>query len=254
MKPQLPNTEYDKIKNSDSVKYLIEGKQAMSKSSFEVAIEYFNETFNTLQEKWWEVGLSDHEFQILIECSYLIGVCCYELELFDRAYKYLHFAGEYSNLYLAKYIDCIIALRDIQIFKIIDDYLDLLFAKKEEERTSDDYELCMFLLNRKAFCLIEVKAYKAAEDTLNYILKSDPENQYAKEWIEPVKQMRKEQEELCKEHPQPTPPEEEKKLLTNSSKNEYKSAFKTEEIGDYSWIPKIIIIGLLMAIIRYLSK
>lgn len=49
----------------------------------------------------------------------------------------------------------------------------------------------MFLLRRKAYCMIELKEYECAESILNHILENDPENQFAKREIEYIKQMRK---------------------------------------------------------------
>jgi len=259
MKPRLPSTEFDKIKNSYGAKKLNEGKKAMSENRLEFAIDCFSDTYNMLQEKWWEIGLSDQEIHIWNECSYLAGTCYYELENFSMAYRYLEFSSRYTYLYLTKYIDCLIALRDARILQRIDQHLEFLNDIKEEKRTNDDYELYTFLLNRKAYWLIEIKAYPAAEDTLNYILLSNPKDKFAKEWIEPVKQMRKEQEELQnqnpkenpKENPKPAPPQEEQ---DDETKIECKRAFKTDDLKQETRIGGIVLILILIIIILHLLK
>jgi tetratricopeptide (TPR) repeat protein len=68
--------------------------------------------------------------------------------------------------------------------------LETLTNKKEEERAENDYDFFMFLLRRKAYCLIELKQYDSAEDILNHILKNDPENEFAKQEIEYIKQLK----------------------------------------------------------------
>lgn len=169
------------------------GKKVMSENRFWDAIEYFNNAFKALQLKWWEYELTDEEFQTLIECSFLIGYCYYELGLFDKSYKYIEFSAKNSKSgfkYQSEYINCLIALKDIRSLMVIDHNLELLTKKKEEERTEYDYEFFMFLLRRKAYCLIELKQYDSAEGILKHILKNDPENEFARQEIEYIKQLK----------------------------------------------------------------
>lgn len=169
------------------------GKKVMSENRFWDAIEYFNNAFNGLQHKWWDDQLTDEEFQTLIECSFLIGYCYYELGLFEKSYKYLEFSAKNSQSgykYQSEYINCLIALKDIRSLLIIDHNLELLTKKTEEERTEYDFEFFMFLLRRKAYCMIELKQYEAAVDILKHILKNDPENEFAKQEIEYIKQLK----------------------------------------------------------------
>jgi len=169
------------------------GKKVMTEKRFWDAIEYFNNAFKALQYKWWNDNLTDEEIQTLIECSFLIGYCYYELSLFDKSYKYLEFSARNSNngyKYQSEYINCLIALQDIRSLMLIDSNLETLTNKKEEERTENDYDFFMFLLRRKAYCLIELKQYDSAEDILGHILKNDPENEFAKQEIEYIKQLK----------------------------------------------------------------
>ena len=169
------------------------GKKVMTEKRFWDAIEYFNNAFKALQYKWWNDNLTDEEIQTLIECSFLIGYCYYELSLFDKSYKYLEFSARNSNngyKYQSEYINCLIALKDIRSLMLIDSNLETLTNKKEEERAENDYDFFMFLLRRKAYCLIELKQYDSAEDILNHILKNDPENEFAKQEIEYIKQLK----------------------------------------------------------------
>lgn len=170
------------------------GKQVMSENRFWDAIEYFNNSFKALQQNWWEGQLADEGFQTLIECSFLIGYCYYEIGLFDKSYKYLEFSAKKSQngyKYQGEYINCLIKLKDIRSLMVIDHNLEILTKKTEEEKTEYDYEFFMFLLRRKAYCMIELKQYEAAEEILNNILKNDPENQYAKQELEYMKQLKK---------------------------------------------------------------
>jgi tetratricopeptide (TPR) repeat protein len=48
----------------------------------------------------------------------------------------------------------------------------------------------MFLLRRKAYCLIELKQYDSAEDILKHILENNPDNEFAKQEIEYIKQLK----------------------------------------------------------------
>lgn len=168
------------------------GKKVMSENRFWDAIVYFNNSFQALQKKWWEDQLTDEEFQTLIECSFLIGYCYYEIGLFDKSYKYLEFSarmGSNGYKYQSEYINCLIALKDIRSLTVIDKNYELLTKKTEEERTEYDYGFFMFLLRRKAYCMIELKQYEAAVDILKHILKNDPENEFAKQEIEYIKQL-----------------------------------------------------------------
>jgi tetratricopeptide (TPR) repeat protein len=170
------------------------GKKVMTENRFWDAIQYFNNAFNALQQKWWDAQLTDEEFQTFIESSFLIGYCYYELGLFDKSYKYLEFSAKHSKngyKYQSEYINCLIALKDIRSLMIIEHNLELLKKKKEEERTEYDYEFILFLLRRKTYCMIELKQYDAAYDILKHILKNDPENEFAKNEIEYIKQLKK---------------------------------------------------------------
>lgn len=169
------------------------GKKVMSENRFWDAIEYFNNAFKALQQKWWEDQLTDEEFHALIECSFLIGYCFYELGLFDKSYKYLEFSAKNSQSgykYQSEFINCLIALKDIRSLMIIDNNLELLTKKTEEEKTEYDYEFQFFLIRRRCYCLIELKLYDQAKEGLNYILRIDPENEFAKQEIEYIKQMK----------------------------------------------------------------
>ena len=251
-------------------KNFVEGRKAMAKNRYLAAIEYFIDTYKILQQKWWEEGTSDQEIMTLIDCSYLIGLCYYELGDYFRAYKYLEFSASFdldTNIYIAKYIDCLIDFRDVRACKEIDRYLDFLENKKEEKRTKDDFEFYMFLLNRRAYCMIELKIYDQAEVTLNRILELDPENQYAKEWIDPVKQMREEQEVLINKqevinnknlnnNPYTTPsPIVEKELITDEDEpeNTIENMSKTNDTALTTGIGIVLII-ILVAIFRYILK
>lgn len=169
------------------------GKKVMSENRFWDAIEYFNNSFTALQQKWWEDQLTDEEFQTLIECSFLIGYCYYEIGLFDKSYKYLEFSAKNSKTgykYQSEYINCLIALKDIRSLMTIDHNIEALTKKKEDERTEYDYEFQLFLIRRRCYCLIELKLYDQAEEGLKYILCIDPENEFAKQEIEYIKQLK----------------------------------------------------------------
>jgi hypothetical protein len=169
------------------------GKKVMSENRFWDAIEYFNNAFKALQIKWWNESLTDEEFQTLIECSFLIGYCYYEIGLFEKAYKYLEFSGRNGKdvfKYQSEYINCLIALKDIRSLMIIDHNLEVLTNKSEEDRTNNDYNFFMYLLRRKAYCLIELRQYDSAEDILQHILDNDPGNEFAKQEMEYIKQQK----------------------------------------------------------------
>lgn len=169
------------------------GKKVMIGNRFWDAIEYFNNAFKELQKKWWKGQLPNEEFQILIEVSFLIGYCYYELGLFDKSYKYLEFAAKNSKngyKYQSEYINCLIALNDIRAMMEIDYSIEALMGKKEEERTEDDYEFQLFLIRRRCYCLIELKMYDKAEEGLKFILKIDPENKFALQELEFIKRMK----------------------------------------------------------------
>lgn len=169
------------------------GKKVMSENRFWDAIGYFNNAFNALQHKWWNIQLTDEEFQTLIECSFLMGFCYYELGLFDKSYKYLEFSAKNSKngyKYQSEYINCLVALKDIRSLMIIDHNIDILTKKNEDERTQYDDEFQLFLLRRRCYCLIELKLYDQAEEGLRYILSIEPENKFAKQEIEYIKHQR----------------------------------------------------------------
>jgi tetratricopeptide (TPR) repeat protein len=167
------------------------GKNSIEENRFSDAIHFLVSSYNDLQQKWWDNEISDEAFQDLIECSYLIGYCYYELGLYDKAYKYLEFSAKNvkdSFKYQSEYINCLIALKDIRSLMIIDYNLEVLTNKKEEERTENDF--FMFLLRRKAYCMIELKQFDSAKGILQHILKNDPENEFAKQEIEYIKQLK----------------------------------------------------------------
>jgi hypothetical protein len=169
------------------------GKKVMSENRFWDAILYFSNTFNALQQKWWETELTDEEYQTLFECSFLIGYCYYEIGLFDKSYKYLEFSvknGKGGYKYQSEYINCLIALKDIRSLTIIDYNLELVTKKAENERNEYDYDFFMFLLRRKAYCLIEMNQVELAEDILKQILNNDPENEFAKQELEYINHLK----------------------------------------------------------------
>jgi tetratricopeptide (TPR) repeat protein len=169
------------------------GKKAMSENRFWDAIAYFDNAFKALQSQWWKEQLSDKEFQTLIECSFLIGYCYYELGLFDKSFKYLEFSAKNSGdgyKYQSEYINCLIALHDIRALMVIDHHLEILTNKTEEERNDLDYDFYMFLSRRKAYCLIELRQYEQAEFYLKRILENEPENEFAIQELEYIKKVK----------------------------------------------------------------
>jgi hypothetical protein len=169
------------------------GKKAMAENRFWDAIAYFDNAFKALQSQWWNEKLSDEEFQTLIECSFLIGYCYYELGLFEKSFKYLDFSA-YNNgnayKYQSEYINCLIALHDIRALMLIDHHLEILTNKSEEERNDLDYDFYMFLSRRKAYCLIELGQYEQAETYLKMILENEPENEFAKKEMEYINNLK----------------------------------------------------------------
>ena len=169
------------------------GKKVMAENRFWDAIEYFNNAFKALQHKWWDDNLDDEEFKILIECSFLIGYCYYELGLFDKSYKYLELSAKNSKRgykYQSEYINCLIALKDFRSLMIIDNNLKELTTLNDDDKTNEAYEFQLFLIRRRCYCLIELKLYDKAEEGLKYILSIDPENKFAKQEIEYIKQLK----------------------------------------------------------------
>ena len=169
------------------------GKKVMTEKRFWDAIEYFNNAFKTLQHKWWHDQLSDEDFQTIIECSFLIGYCYYELGLFDKSCKYLEFSAKSGNSgykYKSEYINCLIALHDIRALMTIDHHLEILTNKSDEERNDLDYDFYMFLSRRKAYCLIETGQHEQAEIYLKRILENEPENKFAKEEMEYINSLK----------------------------------------------------------------
>jgi tetratricopeptide (TPR) repeat protein len=169
------------------------GKKAMAENRFWDAIAYFDNAFKALQSQWWKEKLSDEEFQTLIECSFLIGYCYYELGLFEKSYKYLEFSAKNSGngyKYQSEYINCLIALHDIRALMVIDHHLEILINKAEEERNDLDYDFYMFLSRRKAYCLIELGQYEQAETYLKRILENEPENEFAKKEMEYINNLK----------------------------------------------------------------
>lgn len=170
------------------------GKKTMSENRFWDAIAYFENAFNGLQKKWWTEKLSDEEFEMLLESSFLIGYCYYEIGLFDKAFKYLEFSARTSEKgykYQSEFINCIIAQHDIRSLMIIDRQLEVLTSKPKEERNDLDYDFFMFLLRRKAYCLIELKQFEQAENYLKQILENEPDNKFAKEEMEYINNQKK---------------------------------------------------------------
>ena len=74
--------------------------------------------------------------------------------------------------------------KDIRSLKIIDENLEVLSNNGGDEDKQIDYDFFMFLLRRKAYCMIELKEYNEEEKILKHILKHDPENKFAKQEIE----------------------------------------------------------------------
>ena len=169
------------------------GKKVMSENRYWDAIEYFDNAFKALQQKWWKEELTDEEFQTLIECSFFIGFCYVELGLFDKSYKYLEFSSKNSSggyKYHSEYINCLISLHDIRALPIINHHLEILINKAEEARDNSDYHFHMFLTRRKAYCLIELEEYEQAEIFLKRILENDPENKFAKDEMEYINHLK----------------------------------------------------------------
>ena len=182
----------DVIYHPQAAKEFYFGKKAMSENRYWDAIAYFDNAFKALQSQWWKEQLSDKEFQTLIECSFLIGYCYYEIGLFDKSYKYLEFPANNSNgyQYQSEYINCLIALKDIRALINIDSNLNSLSKIPANEWTESILFFYLFLLRRKAFCLIELEQYEKAIEILNLILEDDPENEFAKQEIKYIRQLK----------------------------------------------------------------
>jgi tetratricopeptide (TPR) repeat protein len=154
------------------------GKKVMQQNRFWDAIAYFESPFNRLREKWWtNTELSDDEWNILMETSFLIGFCYYELGLFEKAYKYLEMPYKVNDKnynYFTEYINCLERLKDLRAFLIIENRL------KEIIKNEKDLEFVLFCLRRKAYMLIEMEKYEEAKICLKQILNIEPNNEFAK--------------------------------------------------------------------------
>lgn len=159
------------------------GKSVMSQNRFLDAIQCFKRAFHALQKKWWNKELLGNEFETMLECSYLIGFCYYELGLYEKSFWYLDFSARNAgnmHKYKSEFINCLIALKDVRSLMCIDQYLESLLSIEESERKVEDAEFYKNLLRRKAFCLIEFGDFDDAEKILKTILKGEPDNEFAK--------------------------------------------------------------------------
>ncbi|MDR1814680.1 MAG: hypothetical protein LBR18_07520 [Tannerella sp.] len=156
------------------------GKQVMQYNRFWDAIAYFESAFKALQLKQWQgEKLSDDEHAKLLELSFLIGFCYYELRLFDKAYKYLEYSYRFNPLnydYFTEYVNCLERLHDIRAWHIIADRLDKI---NKENPSKEESDIILFCLRRRAYMLIELKDYENAKRDLDIILKIKPDNEFA---------------------------------------------------------------------------
>jgi tetratricopeptide (TPR) repeat protein len=181
----LNNTERELISlllHPNIAEGLFMGKKVMEENRFWDAVVYFEDAFKALQQQYWKNGLQSEEFEMLFEFSYLLGFCYYELGLFEKSFKFLEFAAQKNGKpykYKSEYTNCLTTLKDIRAYNVIDDYLKMLDEVPENEQTNEEYDFYLYLLRRKAFCLIEFNDFDAAENILSQILEMEPNNAFA---------------------------------------------------------------------------
>ena len=164
-----------------------QGKRVMQDNRFWDAIAYLGNVFNKFQGKRWEGDeLSDDEWKIFIETSFLIGFCYYELQLFEKAYMYLeipYIVNSENYNYFTEYVNCLERLQDVRIWSIIDNCLEKIQGKSSE-LNEEDWSFLLFCFRRKAYLLIEIKQYEDAKKYLEKILEVEPDNEFAKGELE----------------------------------------------------------------------
>ncbi len=194
---ELNDAEIDILDAIDGKQADIEyytAKRAMLENRYLDAIMFYKNAYKGWQQKWWDDDINVREFQALVDSSFSIGYCYYELGLYDKALKYLEFSfsnGRRGLKFLSEYINCLIALNDVRSIVIINKLLDNLTEDEETPKTEEEMTLIMFLMRKKIFCLIEIKQFKEAEDIIKLILTKDPENTYVKEELEHIKKLKK---------------------------------------------------------------
>jgi len=194
---ELTDPETDLLDAMDGTQIDIEyytAKKAMLEDRFLDAIMFYKNAYLGWQQKWWDNKINVREFQALIDSSFSIGYCYYELGLYDKALKYLEFSmdkGKTKLKFLSEYVNCLIALNDVRSIVFINNMLNELTEDEERPRSSDEMKLIMFLYRKKVFCLIEIKQYKEAEDILHLIISREPDSTYAREELEYLKKLKK---------------------------------------------------------------
>lgn len=163
------------------------GNKVYKEGRYWDALLYFENVYNALQKSWWDGSIEEDEFNTMVECSYFIGECYFELKIFDKALKYLSFAKDYSSNvnYIMEYINCLIAIKDIRSLAIIDNYI------KQYNNGAENKENLAFLNRRKAYCLIDMKKYTEAKKILIELLEDNPNDIKAKEELDYIKSTEK---------------------------------------------------------------
>jgi tetratricopeptide (TPR) repeat protein len=158
------------------------GRQTMRENRFWDAIAYLESAFRGLKSHWWnnDAKLNDEEWNMLMEISFHIGFCYYELGLYERAYMYLELpydADPTNYNYFTEYVNCLEQLQDAREWTIVNRCLQELQEGQVQEK---DIPLLLFCFRRMAYMLIELGQYEDARKYLKEILKIDPDNEFAK--------------------------------------------------------------------------
>lgn len=143
----------------------------------------------------------------IMDLCFRIGFCLCELKQYDLAYTFLDFARKEASFNnVTEYINCLVNNKDIRGFKEIDDLLDFLKDELEKSKDSDDVnveyiKLHDFLMRRRGYLCIEYGYLDAAEDIFKRLVGSPLSDDYAKDELEYIAELkrRKERDECLRQ-------------------------------------------------------
>ena len=181
------------VVSMDAARFVYRSRTLYRQNRYYEAVSYLENSYHLLNDKFQK--LSKEERSLFFEVCYMLGFCYSELKQFERAYYYLTFTvGLNRALYAEEYVNCMVNMGDYRSLMTINGILeDLQHSVSDDEDGEIEPALrpfLYFLYRRKAYVLIELRQFDAAEELLRLLMDDPDSSDFALSELAYIQQLR----------------------------------------------------------------
>lgn len=158
------------------------------------AIDYLMVVYNDIKPSFFELSGSNREF--FYEICYLLGLCYYELQQYEKSLYYLDIASSSNNFkHVRLYVSVLTRAHDVRVFREINlfdgNVIDVL--KQSEEPEAKWINMHQFMLRQQSAALVYFGDYSAAEKVLKELRTYEESRDFAINGLQYLRQLQQRQ-------------------------------------------------------------